>query len=224
MSKYCLAIVAKPPNWKPDRPDEVPAGLPPTPEIRGEFDDLFPAVRAAVELNEKSLGAGGSDWAVVVDPSSPSRRWGAGRICTPVAYKVSAIWRPEGWEPGSPLDVPNCVWKFHAQLDAESRTYARAVETVRGLNQQCIDTANSMWYVVVAVENEPMSQILTYDSDGIETAKRVRRLHVIRPEEGGRGDCSHCPAHSFPCAQENWTTLAQISNDTEAHPVSHTTG
>ena len=76
MSKYCLAIVAKPPNWKPDHPDDVPAELTPTPAIQGEFDDLFPALRAAVEWNEKSLAAKGSDWAVVVDTSSPGRRWG----------------------------------------------------------------------------------------------------------------------------------------------------
>jgi hypothetical protein len=223
MSRYCLAIVATPPNWKPDRPDEVPAELPPVPEIRGEFDDLFPAVRLAVELNEKSLGEGGG-WAVVVDPSSPSRRWGVGRICTPIAYKVSVIWRPEGWEPGSPLDVPNCVWKSQAQLDADSLTFPQAVESVRGLNQQCIDMASSMWYVVVAVENEPISQVVAYDPAGTETTTRVRKLHVIRPEEGGRGDCSHCPAHSFQCAQANWTTLAQTRNDTDTHPLAHTTG
>jgi len=224
MSRYCLAMIAKPLDWKPDRPDDVPNELPPEVEIRGEFDDLFPALRMAVELNEKSLGGGEGGWAIVIDPSGPGRRWKAGRICSPVAYKVSVIWRPEGWEPDSPLDVPNCVWKGQAQLEAESLAYPQAVESVRGLNQQCIDMASSMWYVVVAVENEPISQILTYDPTGTETTTRVRKLHVIRPEQGGRGDCSHCPAHSFQCAQANWTSLSQTSADTETHPLAHTTG
>jgi hypothetical protein len=222
MGKYRLAIVTKPLSWKPDRPDEVPTGLVSSPQVRGEFDDLFPAVREAVALNEKSLAEGGSEWAVVVDPFSPSRRWQAGRICTPVAYKVSVLWRPEGWEPSSPLDVPNCVWKGQAQLDAESLTYARAVETVRGLNQQCIDLSSSMWYVIVAVENEPISQVFAYDPAGTETTTRVRKLHVIRAENGGRGDCSHCPAHSFQCSRADWTTLSQTANDSEVHPLSHT--
>ena len=43
MSRYCLAMIAKPLDWKPDRPDDVPNELPPEVEIRGEFDDLFPA-------------------------------------------------------------------------------------------------------------------------------------------------------------------------------------
>ncbi len=58
----------------------------------------------------------------------------------------------------------------------------------------------AMWYVVIAVENEPVVQTISHDASGTETTVEVRRLHVVRPEEGGGpGDCSHCPAGSFDC-------------------------
>ena len=41
-----------------------------------------------------------------------------------------------------------------------------------------------MWYVVIAVENEPVLQTVPHDASGTETTVAVRRLHVVRPEEG----------------------------------------
>ena len=92
--------------------------------------------------------------AVVVQPGSFGRTWRGARLCTPVAYRVLAIWWPTGWEPQSPLDVPHCAWKAHGEPAAEPLDYARAVAVVRGLNQQSMDHAGSLWYVLVAVENE----------------------------------------------------------------------
>jgi hypothetical protein len=134
---------------------------------------------------------------------------------TPLVYKVTAIWWPTGWEPQSPLDVPNCVWRAQGQIDDRRLTYPQAVATVVGLNQQSMAQDAVMWYVILAVENEPISQTVSYDPSGTETTVEIRRLHVIRPEEGaGKGDCSHCPAHSFQCAQADWITLEQTATRT----------
>ena len=81
--------------------------------------------------------------------------------------------------------------------------------TVLGLNRQCMDHPIATWYVVVAVENEVLSRTVSYDSAGTETATEVRRMHVIRPAKGGRGDCSLCPAGSFPCAEADWSSQPQ---------------
>ena len=116
-------------------------------------------------------------------------------------YRVAAIWWPTGWEPASPLDVPQCIGQTHGTPGDERLTYRQAENTVRGLNRQCMDQPGTRWYVVVAVENEPISQTISYEPSGTETTVTVRRLHVIHPEAGGRGDCSHCPAHSLPCAE-----------------------
>jgi hypothetical protein len=122
------------------------------------------------------------------------------RLCTPLAYKVAALWWPTGWEPQSPLDVPNCAWKAHGDPDPKPLSYAQATAIVRGLNEQGMTHAGAMWYVVIAVENEPVLQTISHDASGTETTVEVRRLHVVRPEEGsGPGDCSHCPAGSIPC-------------------------
>jgi hypothetical protein len=75
-----------------------------------------------------------------------------------------------------------------------------------------------MWYVLVAVENEPVSQTVAHDSSGTETTVAVRRLHVVRPEHGGKGDCSHCPAHSFDCAKKEWSSLEQTATETRPCP------
>ena len=34
-------------------------------------------------------------------------------------------------------------------------------------------------------------------------------MHVIRPEQGGHGNCSHCPAHEFQCAKADWSSQMQ---------------
>jgi hypothetical protein len=73
--------------------------------------------------------------------------------------------------------------------------------------------------VIVAVESEPVSQSVSFDPAGTETSVEVRRLHVVRPESGGRGDCSHCPAHSFSCAREDWISLEQAESKKETRSV-----
>ena len=78
-----------------------------------------------------------------------------------------------------------------------------------GLNRQCMDHPGTTWHVVVAVENEAVSRTVSYDPAGTETTVEVRRMHVIRPEQGGHGDCSHCPAHEFQCAKADWSSQTQ---------------
>ncbi len=72
----------------------------------------------------------------------------------------------------------------------------------------------------MAVESEPVSRTVTYDPAGTETMTEVRRIHVIRPERGGRGDCSHCPAHHFRCAQADWSSQAQTITATNSRAFS----
>jgi len=98
--------------------------------------------------------------------------------------------------------------------------YQRALATGAGLNRQSMDQAGAMWYVVIAVENEPVSHTVSYDPSGTETTVEVRRLHVVRPEEGGgKGDCSHCPAHAFDCAKQEWTALEQTATDSRTRSL-----
>ncbi len=104
-------------------------------------------------------------------------------------------------------------------VERQGLTYKRALATVRGLNQQSLDSAGAMWYVIIAVENEPVSHTISYDAAGTETTVEVRRLHVVRPEPGGRGDCSHCPAHAFECAREGWVELLQTAESMETRTV-----
>ena len=68
-----------------------------------------------MEHNESDDARHRGRWAVVVEPGSTGRVWPAARLCTPLTYKVTAIWWPDGWEPDSPLDVPNCVWQAEGQ-------------------------------------------------------------------------------------------------------------
>jgi len=213
MSKFQVAVVTRPGDWKPACADDVPPSPGELREALGENEDLFAAVREAVAFNEAAERKGDDRWAVVVERGSRGRQWAAARLCSPIVYKVTAIWRPEGWEPESPLDVPNCIWKSHNRLAAEPLCYAQAVETMRALNQQNMDVAGDMWYVLMAVENEPISQTISYDCTGSETTVEVRRLHVLRPERGGRGNCSYCPAHSFQCASSEWSSLPLTSTD-----------
>lgn len=209
MAKYQVSIIERSQAWQPASPDDVPADPGKPLEVLSEHDTLFAAVRRAVEHNQADQRKSDRRWAVVVEPGSLGRIWRNARLATPLAYKVTGIWWPEGWEPKSPLDVPNCVWRTQGEVNDLPLTYAQAVATLRGLNQQSLDRLSPLWYVVVAVENEPISQTVSYDPAGTETTVQVRRLHVVRPEEGGRGDCSHCPASSFQCAREDWITLEQ---------------
>jgi hypothetical protein len=206
MASYQVAIVRRPEDWTPATLDDVPPQPGEPLELRDEVDDLFVALRDAIGLNES---ADADRWAVVVEPGSPGRTWSAARLCTPVRYQVNALWWPEGWEPREPLDVPNCVWQAQGRVSDQPMSYEQAEATVQGLNRQCIDNPGTTWHVVAAVENEPVSRTVSYDASGTEATVEVRRLHVIRPVRGGRGDCSHCPAHGFECAKAQWNSLTQ---------------
>lgn len=220
MPRYHVSIVERPAAWTPKTPDDVPAESSRPLETLAETEDLFAAVRRAIEYNDQALHGKKNGWAVVVEPGTVGQKWRNARLCTPLTYKVTSIWWPGGWEPNSPLDVPNCVWKSQGGVDDQRLIYPQALATVRGLNQQGMDHAHAMWYVIVAIENEPVSQAVSYDAAGVETTVEVRRLHVVRPEEGGgRGDCSHCPAHSSRCAQEDWIALEQNLTNTHTRSL-----
>ena len=209
MGKYQAAIINRPLSWEPACADDVPLELEGPVAVLGQWDDLFEAVSRAIEHNESEEARRGGRWAVVVEPGSLGRIWPAARLCTPLSYKAAAIWWPDGWEPKTPLDVPNCVWQSQGRQAGEWLSYEQAEATVRGLNQQCLDHPSTTWYVIMAVENEPVSQTVSYDPSGTETTVEIRRIHVIRPKDGGRGDCAHCPAHEFQCAKADWTSQAQ---------------
>jgi hypothetical protein len=220
MARYQTALIRRPSDWKPATPDAVPEEPGKPLEILGEFDDVFAAVRQAVARNQSTDSQENLTWAVVVEPGVPGRTWPSARICTPIVYRVAAIWWPAGWEPQSASDVPNCVWKAQGNPDQRPLDYRQAMATVEGLNRQAMNQPGSLWYVMLAVENEPVSQTVSYDPSGIETTVEVRRLYVVRPEEGvGRGDCSYCPAHALPCAREDWVALEQTETATRTRPV-----
>ncbi|MGO8746003.1 MAG: hypothetical protein ACLQNE_08430 [Thermoguttaceae bacterium] len=215
MARYQVPIIELPQGWLPLVPDDVPPSPGRPISVFAESDDLFLAVRRAIEYNQAPQREGTPRWAVVVEPGTVGRAWRNARLVTPLTYKVTAIWWPTGWEPQSPLDVPNCVWRAQGQIDDRRLTYSQAVAAVGALNRQSMAQDGAMWYVILAVENEPTSQTVSYDPSGTETTVEIRRLHVIRPEEGGgKGDCSHCPAHSFQCARADWITLEQTATQT----------
>jgi hypothetical protein len=201
MPKYQVAVIRRPERWEPDCADDVPVELEGFVEILLESDDLFTALARTVEHNESDEAARRRRWAVVVEPGSMGRVWPFARLCTPVVFKVTAIWWPDGWEPTTPLDVPNCVWKSQESTGGECFSYPQAEATVLGLNRQCMDHPGSTWHVITAVENEAISRTISHDSAGTETTVEVRRMHVVRPAQGGRGECAHCPAHELPCAK-----------------------
>ncbi len=209
MPKYQVATIDRPEKWTPECADDVPLELHGPVEVLTESDDLFAAVDRAMEHNESPEAAGRGRWAVVVEPGGIGRVWPHARLCTPITYKVTAIWWPDGWEPSSPLDVPNCVWQARDQAGGEWLSYLQAEATVLALNRQCMDHPGAAWHVVVATENEPSSRTVSYDPAGAETTVEVRPMHVIRPEQGGHGDCSHCPAGTFPCAKADWSSQPQ---------------
>jgi len=211
MAKYEVWIVTRPEGFCGASLDDAPPQPGQPREVLARVDDLFVAVRAAIDFNEKARRAPSAEWAVVVQPACPGRKWPNARLCTPLSYRVGSIEWPTGWEPQSPWDVPGCPAQIQGGTDPAALTYEQALAAVRGLNQQSIDQAGSRWYVLAAIENEPISQAVTYDPSGVETTTQVRPLHVVRPEQGGRGDCSYCPAHSLPCAAGDWTDSEQTA-------------
>lgn len=209
MSTYQVAIVGWPERWQPECSDDVPLELIGPVEVLMESDDLFAALDRVIGHNESAEAQRRGRWAVVVEPGGMGRVWPAARLCTPVVYKVTSIWWPNGWEPNSALDVPNCVWKSQEQVGGEWFSYPQAETTVLALNRQYMDHPGATWHVVVAVENEPISRTVSHDSSGMETTVEVRRMHIIRPGQGGRGECSCCPAHAFQCAKADWSSQTQ---------------
>ena len=161
MARYQVSIIDIPSGWEPKCPDDVPAQLGAPTRVLAEEAKLFDAVKTAIDFNETAQKDQRGEWAVVVEPESLGRTWSGARLCTPVAYKVTAIWWPSGWEPKSPLDVPNCVWKAQGETSQEEMDYPLALATARSLNRQSVDQAGTMWYVVIAVENEPISQTVS---------------------------------------------------------------
>ena len=209
MAKYQVAAIRRPERWTPEGADDVPLVLEGPVEVLADSDDLFEAVERAIEYNEQAETEGRQRWAVVIEPGRGGRHWPAARLCTPLAYKVTSVWWPDGWEPQSPLDVPNCVWQAGGASGGRWLSYPRAEATVLALNRQCMDHPGSVWHVVVAIENEAVSRTVCYDPAGTETTVEVRQMHVIRPLDGGRGECTHCPAHAFECAKGDWSSQAQ---------------
>jgi hypothetical protein len=200
MARYEVWGVARPQGWKAASLDDVPPQPGQPLGVLAEADGLLPAVRRAMDENKAKQDEASALWAVVVERGCPGRIWRNARLATPLGYRVTAIWWPTGWEPRSPLDVPSCLWRAQGETNPAPLSYEQALSVLRGLNQQSMDHASPLWYVLMAVENEPISQTVSYDPAGIETTVQVRRLHVIRPEGSGAGDCSYCPAHSLECA------------------------
>ncbi len=215
MSKYQVTVVQRPENWAPESPDDVPLDLAGPVAVLAESDDLFEALDRAIEHNQSPEAEQRRRWAIVVEPGCAGRAWPMVRLCTPITYQVASIWWPDGWEPHSPLDVPNCVWQAKEPSDAQWLNYPQAEATMLGLNRQCMSQPGGTWYIVVAVENEPVSRTVSCDPAGTETTVEVRRTHTIRPLKGGYGDCSHCPAGTLPCSKAEW--LDQV----QAVPVTH---
>ena len=135
MARYQVAIVDRPETWQPAASDDVPAQVAGPVEVLAETEDLFAAVDRAREHNEGPDGR--RRWAVV-SRAAPGRLWPWGGSCTPVRYRVMAIDWPDGWEPDSPLDVPNCVWQGGADRRADARLRPRR-DGHAGLNRQCMD-------------------------------------------------------------------------------------
>jgi hypothetical protein len=209
MAKYQVAVIRRPERWKPECADDVPLQLSGRVEVALETDHVFEAVERAIEHNESDEAKGRGRWAVVVEPGGAGRIWPGARVCTPITYRIAPIWWPDGWQPQSPLDVPNCVWQAEERAAGESLSYAEAEATMFGLNRQCMDHPAAIWHVVMAVENEPVSRTVSQDARGTETTAESYQMHVVRPADGGRGDCSHCPAHDFQCAKADWSSQVQ---------------
>jgi hypothetical protein len=199
---YQVLIVSRPANWTARGADDLPSPIEGPFEVASESQDLLEAQGRVVAYNQDPARNADRRWAVVADPSARSRLWAGPRLCTPLVYKVVPLVRPEGWEPSGPADVPNCLGKAESRGPRAELSYQQALDTMWALNQQGMDHDSSTWFVPVAVENEPLEESVKYDPAGMETVVQVRRLHLVRPPRGGRGDCSYCPARDFPCRDE----------------------
>lgn len=219
MAKYEVWAVARPEGWKAASLDDVPPQPGQPLGVVAEAEALLPAVRRAMDENKAKRDEVSAPWAVVVERGCPGRVWRNARLSTPLGYRVAAGWWPTGWEPRSPLDVPSCLWRAQGETDPAPLSYEQALAVVRGLNRQSMDHAGPLWYVLMAVENEPISQTVSYDPSGIETTVQVRRLHVIRPDGGGAGDCSYCPARSLQCGQDDAALMEPTASTTSSRSL-----
>ncbi|WP_347246562.1 hypothetical protein [Thermogutta sp.] len=200
MACYRVVLIPVDEGWVPASPDDVPPQPPQPNERLLETEEFFSAVKEAIQFNQQSWSAREGRWAVVCEVGCPGRIWPGLRICTPLRYKIASIWWPAGWEPTSPLDMPLCICRTQGTLQEDQLSYEQALATIQALNQQAMDRASTMWYVMLAVENEPVSRTISYDPAGLQTTVEIRRLHVVQPAGGGHGDCSHCPARSLDCS------------------------
>lgn len=219
MAKYQVSLIERPADWQPTSPDDVPPKPGKPQSVLAREDNLFTAVRQAIEYNESEDSQSAFRWAVVVEPGNLGRTWPGARMCTPLSYKVAAIWWPTGWEPKSPLDVPNCVWRAQGEPNDQTVSYQEAMAIVQSLNHQGMTQAAVRWYVVVAIENEPISHTVSLDPSGTETTVKVRKIHMVRADQGGHGDCSHCPAHSFDCARADLDADIHTLSDLSRRPI-----
>ncbi|MGA2033049.1 MAG: hypothetical protein ABSG68_12385 [Thermoguttaceae bacterium] len=118
-------------------------------------------------------------------------------------FQVITVWWPDGWEPNDPLDVPNCMWQAGEQTAEEPMSLEQALATVRGLNRQNMAHPGAVWHAVGVVEDgSALSDDCGDSAEQFEDASG-RSIRLLRPRGSGKGDCSHCPAHAFPCAAEN---------------------
>lgn len=115
-----------------------------------------------------------------------------------VGYQIGTIWWPDGWEPTGPLDVPNCVLPTKTPASGPALPYSQAESMVQALNRQCIDSAETTWYVLVAAEGGPAGEA---SSEGGQPRVATLESRIVRPPRGTAGDCSCCPAHNLRCAR-----------------------
>jgi hypothetical protein len=216
MATYRVIVIRQPEGWQPRSADDAPPVIQGPVKLIGQSEQLFEAVRRAIYFNQKPRRRPGRRWAVVVDPETTGRAWPAARLVTPITYKVLPIWWPEGWEPESPQDVPNCLFQAKQTAAEPAVSYQQAENTVLALNRQAMNWPGSTWYVVAAVENEPVAVTVSVDPQGLETTAQSRRMHIVRSQRGGKGNCDRCPAHSLPCAQQPWREHIQTITDVQS--------
>ena len=210
MSKYQVMTIRWPENWKPECADDVPLELNGPVEVLVESDDLFAALDRAIEHNNSPEAQRRGRWAVVIEPGSVGRVWPAARLCTPVVYKVTAIWWPDGWEPASPLDVPNCVWQIAEKVGGQWLAYPAGRNRHVALNRQCMDHPGAAWHVVVAIENEADL------ADRLPRSVRHgnHRRDAPHPRDSARERAATAsvrivPPTHFECAKSDWSSQMQ---------------
>ncbi len=208
MAKYQVSLIEFPSGWQPESPDDVPPAPARPTGVLAQTDDLFSAVRKAIEHNEATAEEAERRWAVVVEPGCCGRIWPGARLCTPLHYKVAAIWWPTGWEPRSPLDVPNCVWRAQGEPNDEVMPYTRALATVQALNHQGMNIAASQWFVVIACRGRQQREC-SQSGRGFPPAHRYGRVTA-----GDSARTFHPPvgrvsrpaglSRDFPAAWRRW--------------------